>query len=188
MERPTHDEVRSAALNVLRFCPQGVKQSELWKQVERSMISSYDIDQSLIKNALWDLPDILPESVTKVKKSNKNVILFPTKELLDTVSFDLEEGASEDIIYDDEVYEDTLEDEARSMFIAVARDFFSVYRKMEETMLFPQARLFTNYAKELTHEHVKAAVLLEKAVTDMQVVFDLCEPLYRKEYPGRWGS
>ncbi|WP_018755154.1 hypothetical protein [Paenibacillus terrigena] len=79
----TPDDVRMFALSILAKYPKGIRQIELFRQTERMMSYSYHIEsEHTIKNALWNLEDLEPRYVKKVKKSARLVLFFPTEELI----------------------------------------------------------------------------------------------------------
>jgi len=81
MTKPTPEHIRKEALSEIQNYPYGIKQSDFWVVMGQMFIDKgYEVGDSTIKNALWRLDQQHPEAVVKVRKSAKEVVLYPARE------------------------------------------------------------------------------------------------------------
>lgn len=79
----TPDIIRETALNLLARNPGGIRQSDLFKLTEQEIAFDYSIEgEHTIRNAIWNLETKYPELVIKKKLSHRNVVLFPSNDLI----------------------------------------------------------------------------------------------------------
>jgi hypothetical protein len=89
-ERLSNSDIirRFALIHLTRF-PDGIRFSELKREVEESLseyIPPDDKNKGSYRSALWDLPQRYPEYVVKDTVGRKNVSLSPTPKLLEEIS------------------------------------------------------------------------------------------------------
>ncbi|WP_153979275.1 hypothetical protein [Paenibacillus xylanilyticus] len=169
MNKPTPDYIRDVAVSILRDFEMGIKQSDLWREVETFLVDSdYVVNQHTIKNALWDLE--AHRDVLKVKRSSNNVELFPIRD-----------DQTEEYDYD-EAWEESVNDRAigslrnlSGMLTAVSVEIqnSSIRAKLAETQSF--------YMKHYSPEAVEA-------ITNLEIALELMEKSFNKfkKLKGEW--
>ncbi|WP_058830672.1 hypothetical protein [Paenibacillus polymyxa] len=158
MNKPTPDYIRDTAVSILQDYDMGIKQSDLWREVETFLSESgYEITDHTLKNALWDLEKQRPEEVLKIKKSAKNVELHP-----------LDNNSDKQDAYD-EAWNESLQDRAIGSLInlsgmvseiTVRIDSSGIHSKLDETQVL--------YMNEYPPEVIEA-------ITTLGIALDLME-------------
>lgn len=173
---PTTDRIRFVAVSVLGDFPDGIKQANLWKMVERVLSHEYEINYTRVRNALWDLDKSMSEYVFKVKKSPKNVILYPTTFLIEenrrlksTIN-KKEEG--------DEV-EKTDEYTNSGIYLnKVLGDFLRLFADAEKSSFATNLALIRNSIKHLHIREIEALIVLENLNRQASEAKELVSKVY----------
>ncbi|SDC87510.1 hypothetical protein SAMN05428987_3136 [Paenibacillus sp. CF095] len=170
MKKPTPDYIRDVAVSILRNFEMGIKQSDLWREVETLLVDSdYVVNQHTIKNALWDL-ESHRDTVMKVKKSSNNVELFPKSD-----------DQIEEYDYD-EAWEESVNDRAKGSL----RNLSGLLAAVEIQNLSIRAKLVETQSLYMNHYSPEAV----EAITNLEIGLEIMEKSFNKfkRLKGEWST
>jgi hypothetical protein len=165
MDTITPDAIRQKALMKLAKSEMGIRQADLFKEVELELSYEFVIPDHAVKNALWDLPEKFPEYVVKTKLSYRNVILYPTKQLIDVIDKTFIETQT----YDSRVLEAPVIDMRKTRNTMLAYKVMEIHRFIEESEIFPLIiEIQQNYLKDMTISEIEALFGIKNSLDQLR--------------------